>query len=98
VANNTDNNPWILDTAGVVTASPVSVSKIVFYPSATNDDLSIGHGDGSVVWITRAAAPASNNESVGQETMTFNPPVSFAGFKVNTIDGGRVYVYLNTLF
>jgi hypothetical protein len=98
MANNLTKNPWILDTAGVVTANPTSVAKIRWYPNAANDDLSIGHADGSVVWITRAIAAASANESVGQEEIVFQPPMSFSGMAINVLDAGKVYVYLNSLF
>jgi hypothetical protein len=97
MANVTTSNPWILDTAGVITANPVSVAKIRYYPNAADNDLSIGHGDGTVVWVTRAIAASSSNESVGQEEIVFQPPMGFTGFKINVIDAGTVYVYLNSV-
>lgn len=98
MSNKIEQNPWILDTQGVITQNPTSVSKIRWYPNAANDDLSIGHADGSVVWVTRAIATAASNESVGQEEIVFNPPMSFSGMKINVLDAGTVYVYLNSLF
>jgi hypothetical protein len=96
MANVITGNPWILDTAGVITTNPTSIAKIRYYPNAADNDLSIGHGDGTVVWVTRAIATASSNESTGQEEIVFDPPLAFSGFKVNTIDAGTVYVYVNS--
>jgi hypothetical protein len=97
MANNVANNPWILDTAGVITTNPTSVSRIRWYPNAADDDLSVGHGDGSVVWATRAATGAASNESVGQEEIVFQPPMAFAGVKLNTLDAGTVHLFVNSV-
>jgi hypothetical protein len=97
MANNTTRNPWILDTAGTITANPVSVSQIQWMPTAQNDDLEVAHADGQTIWRCRATAADPNAEGYGQESIVFAKPVSCSGFKVNSITG-KCYVYLNSLF
>ncbi len=37
MANSTVGNPWVIDTAGVITTSPVKISKMVLIPNAAGD-------------------------------------------------------------
>jgi hypothetical protein len=98
MANNTAHNPWILDTAGVATANPVSVSQFQWQPVAQNDDLEVTHADGITIWKVRATAAGSNDEGYALESIVFSHPVSCSGLTVKTIDSGKLYVYLNSLF
>lgn len=41
MANNTNGNPWILDTVGLIADHPVSVRKIIMIPNAESDAATI---------------------------------------------------------
>jgi hypothetical protein len=94
MSNVTTANPWILDTAAVITTEPVRVRKMTYIPNAADNDLEVRHASGGVIWVTRAIAAASNNESIGQET--FDGPIGCSGFNLAVIDGGKLYVYLES--
>jgi hypothetical protein len=95
MSNVTTANPWILDTAAVITTEPVRVRRMTYIPNAADNDLEVKHANGGgVIWVTRAIAAASNNESVGQEA--FEGPIGCSGFNLATIDGGKLYVYLES--
>lgn len=93
MANKTTANPWILDTAGLVTTRPIRVSKLRWNPAAANNDLIVTDADGNEIWNVRAITSSSNMESVGAEEMNFSPPFVFSGLTIHTIDAGKVYVY-----
>jgi outer membrane protein assembly factor BamB len=92
VANNTTGNPWILDTAAVLSTNLVYVDKMVYIPNAADNDLIVEDNAGKVIWQVRAIAASANYESVGMET--FDGPILCNGFEVATIDGGSLKVYL----
>ena len=95
MSNVTTGNPWILDTAGVITTKLLWVQKFVFVPNASDDDLIVKDNAGEVVWQIRAVAGSPNNESVGMEE--FRPsesPMCVSGLNLDTIDGGSLRVYL----
>lgn len=94
MANDTTNNPWILDTAATITTNLVRLDEqgMVYVPNAADNDLIVKDNSGKVVWQIRAIAGSPNNESVGMET--FPGPKLLNGFKLDTIDGGSLRVYL----
>lgn len=92
MSNATTGNPWILDTAGVITKNNVWLEKMVYVPNAADNDLIVEDNAGLVVWQVRAIAASANNESVGMET--FEGPMLMNGFELATIDAGSLRVYL----
>lgn len=92
MGNVTTGNPWILDTAGVLSKNNVWLEKMVYVPNAADNDLIVKDNAGLVVWQVRAIAGSSNNESVGMET--FDGPMLMNGFNLDTIDAGSLRVYL----
>jgi hypothetical protein len=95
---NLGKNIWTLDTAATIKAStePVYIKKMVFKPSAADDDCVVTDGDGVQIWAIRAAASGANNESYGLEQAVFEQ--WYNGFILNTIDnagsGSLLYVYI----
>lgn len=92
MSNVYTGNPWILDTAAVITTNPTMVEKMIYVPNAADNDLQVEDNAGKVVWRTRAIAASANYESVGQET--FDGPIMMNGFELAVIDAGVLYVYL----
>jgi hypothetical protein len=92
MANSTVANPWILDTAGVITTSNIWMEKMVYVPNAADNDLIVKDNGGNIVWSIRAIASAANNESTGMEH--FDGPLLLNGFNLDTIDGGTLRVYM----
>jgi len=98
MANNLGGNPWVIDTAGLITSDPLRVQKMRWHPNASDNDCTVCHADGSPIWPIRAIASAANNESVGCEEVDFNPPWPCYGLRVLAIDGGTLYVYVHKVF
>lgn len=90
MANNTTGNPWILDTAGVITTQPVNVITMEWVPNAADDDLTINDTSGNVIWDRDALTGGT----AGMEK--FGPSKFFRanGFNLSVIDGGTLYVYV----
>jgi hypothetical protein len=98
VANDLSSNPWIIETAGVITYRPKRVTKMRWHPTAADNDLVVCHSHGSVVWPIRSITGSANNESVGCEEINFNPPFPFEGIKVETLDAGKLYIFFDTVY
>jgi len=96
MTNAFQDGVWILDTADTdkclhVGEQPVRVSKLYWQPSAADDDLVIKDGDNEIKVIKRAIAASP----AGDITMDFSArPLWLKGFKLHTLDGGTLYVYL----
>lgn len=91
-------NPWVLDTAGVITTLDVWIQRIEWHPNAADNDLVIHNRNAEAVLTARAAAGAPNHETYGIETWDYSDRLNgegklFAGFDLETIDGGTLYVY-----
>ena len=92
----TSERLWILDTAAVIVAigTPVIVRKVVFFPALKDDDLVIQEYGPTGVLRTaiKLKAGASDASPVslnfGSEGRQLN------GFKLSTIDGGTLDVYI----
>jgi hypothetical protein len=97
MANDTTSERlWILDTVAVITAvnNPVIVRKVVYYPSTKDHTVVIQEYSKAAVLRTAIAIKAGASDA---------SPVSLDfglngrllnGFKLSTIDGGSVYIYL----
>ncbi len=84
---------WILDTvATTITADKVRIRRMEWVPNAALDDLAITDTQGEEIWtVTNAIAGGR----AGLETIYFGDPgQNFDGFKLPTIGGGELYVYL----
>jgi hypothetical protein len=96
MANNTTNpRYWSLDTAGVIVAcgTPVKVRRFVFEPAAASQVAVIQEYDpaGSLMNAHRIPAGASDASPV---TINWVPSWQFNGFKLSSITGGTLYVYI----
>jgi len=95
----TGEKVWTLDTVAVIKAVnvPVLVRKVVFFPALKDDDVVIQeYGNTAVLRMAiRLKAGASDASPVsldfGSEGRILN------GFKLSTIDGGSVDIYLGEL-
>ena len=96
MANVITGRVWTLDTASItdnIVDGPVYISRIDFYPDATDNDLVMQDGYGGVLFTVRAIATASSNESSGIETwINFAPSIPIHGLRLHTLDAGRVEV------
>ena len=98
MSNSYGTSVWTLDTAATISAAtnPVYIKKMVFKPSAADDDCVVTDGNGTPIWAIRAAASGVNNESYGLEQVVLEQ--WFDGFILVTIDnagsGSLLYVYI----
>lgn len=93
MANDTSGSVWALDTAATIKTFNQRVKIISMYwrPNATNDDLDVRDGNGNaVLWLTKALTGGT----AGAETWHQSAPVWSNGLKVETIDGGTLYVHV----
>ena len=93
MANDATGNPWILDSAAVITTNMVNVQGMEYHPNAVDNDLIVKDCAGTIKWQTRAIAPSNAHQSSGKETWEFGPTI-FNGFDLATIDGGTLYVHI----
>ena len=89
MANSTTGNPWVLDTAGVITTSAMGVKRMVWTPEADSDDIDITDNAGNTLWALKAIA-ADANQGIEYERV-FEGSVN--GINLVTIDSGTLYVY-----
>lgn len=88
MANDISRNPWILDTAAIITTDKVRVKSLrwVSKTASAGDDLSIEDDDGTVVWAT-VATGANYVEA-------HDVDARLHGFELAVIDSGALYVYV----
>ena len=89
MANDTTANPWVLDTAGVISTGLVTILEMLYKPSAAADDLTVLDNGGKTIWDVNALAAAE----VGNETFSV-PGYTANGFNLSVIDGGTLYVWI----
>ena len=90
MANDITSNPWVLDTAGVVTTAPFRCKEIVWTPTTDGDDLLLADNGGKTIWSLKAVAADAN------QGIEYPKRIDGAlnGLDITTIDNGTVYVYL----
>jgi hypothetical protein len=89
MSNVTANNPWILDSAAVITDAKVKVKRMEYHPAATGQTITIEDENGVIVWTRTAVFDASHN---GVQIM--DTPMTFHGFEVAVITAGTLYVWV----
>ena len=90
MANDTTGNPWALDTAGVIQTRPVTIKSMTWNSPTTDTHTCIVQDNaGHKIWTETALAGGTgiNYEWNKQD-------ITFAGFDLNTIDSGILYVYV----
>ena len=88
MANSAIGNPWILDTAGVITTKPFKVLLFEWTPTTDGHDILIHDNGGNVIWTKKALA-ADANQGISYTRVGG----SVNGINLVTIDGGTLYVY-----
>lgn len=87
--NNTTGNPWVLDTAAVITTNPLRIIYMEWIPNAAADDLTILDTGGNIIWDVDALTGGTAGKEI------FAPSKAYVsnGFNLSVIDGGTLYVY-----
>ena len=88
MANVTTGNPWVLDTAGVITTNPLYVKRFLWTPTTDGDDILVHDNAGNVLWSLKAVA-ADTNEGIEYERIIEG---SVNGLNLVTIDNGTLNV------
>ena len=90
MANDTTQNPFLLDTAGVILSNPVTITEVRWRGIAAGaDDLVIADKLGSPV-ATRKGSDAGAGDSL----TVWDRPKPMVGFKLTTIDSGTLEVWV----
>lgn len=90
MANALHQKVWVIDTAAAtnVTDAPVEIVGVRYVGNTTaSDDAEIADGDGNVIWAAKGAAKDAEIDS----QIRFR---SNNGFRVPTLDSGKLYIYL----
>ena len=91
MANDINQNPWILDTVGIITTDEVRIHRMRWIGvDATADDLVVQHADGSYLWTAKALAGDATND------IDYDMPVTHFrafGLKLTTLDSGKLEVW-----
>ena len=89
MANDLTGNPYLVDTAAVITKESVSVIRMVWEsPTTAAHTLDVVSNDGSKLWSTTAIA--------GGTGIVYEREFGFpcSGINVVTIQSGTLYVYV----
>ena len=89
MANNLTGNPWVIDTAAVITTGPVRVVSAEWQEPTAGNDLTILDNSGNTIYDDNAIAGGSGIRLEVKIADTL-----FNGFNVSVIDGGTLYVYI----
>lgn len=88
MSNNLTGNPYIVDTAGIISSAPVFVKRMVWQePAAAAEDLTVKDSEGKVLWDENSHA-GGTGISIEQEM-----EIDCNGITVETIDSGMLYIY-----
>jgi len=83
MANSTTGKVWVLDTAGLITASPVVIRKIVLLPNAAADAATFKYfNDGSASYTSKGTA-----QTATVSTNAVSSTGNFTAAKVSAADG-----------
>ena len=88
MANDLTGNPWVIDTAAVITTGPATVLKSEWQEPTAADDLTILDNGGNTIYDDNAIAGGSGIRLEVKIAGQMN------GFNVSVIDGGTLYVYV----
>ena len=90
MANNLTNNPWILDSTGVVTTDMIRVKGIRWTGAGSGNTVILKDAAGHVVW--NSVGNAANY--VEADGISFTPGLNWNGLTVDTIAAGVLLVEL----
>ena len=93
MANVTDNNPWVLDTTGVITTEDVYVAKLRWVGGTTAGHTAVVHDKNSKVEYEALATGANNLDEIDFSGEIASAKL-FRGFDLETLSSGKLYVYL----
>jgi len=89
MANDTTGNPWVLDTAGVITTNPLHILRMVWTPTTDGDDILVTDNSGHYTWNLKAIAATTDQEIEYVKELGG----SSNGLNLVTLDHGTLYVY-----
>ena len=84
MANSQSQKTWVLDTAGIISLTPVVIEKIIWYPNATGNSVKFSCWSES---DTAAATKTNQTVTATASTRTFS---STANFAADASDVGKV--------
>ena len=89
MANSVDTNPIVLDTAGVVSTTPVTIKAIQVVFSAAADEVLLSDASGNAVYGSIGTAEKLTDQ------LTVPGGIKAQSLSVTTVDGTSViYLYL----
>lgn len=94
MANDFTKNPIEIDTAGAST-SQYDILNFEYHPAAEDNDIEIQDTAGDVLWKVRAQFACNNHEANNILYRQVNRR-AVEGINVATIDGGILYIHLET--
>ncbi|MCK4829687.1 hypothetical protein KA005_78915 [bacterium] len=88
-AYKSTTNLWVVDSTGTLNEGGVTIVKIIYIPSAVNDDLILDdNADNTAIVLKAGASDVSPiHVDFGEKGR------ALPSLKVNTIDGGTAYIY-----
>ena len=92
MSNVTDQHPWVLDTAGVISTDDYYISKLAWVGGTTAGDNLIVHDKNGNVVFESVAAGANHIDELNFSGELLNSRL-FHGFDLETISSGKLYVY-----
>jgi hypothetical protein len=90
MANSLTGNVWKCDTAASLITTPLRVSKFVWTPAASGDDISVLDNGGNEIWTYKAIA-GDTTQNIPYDFMIDG---SLNGINLSTLDSGTFWVYL----
>ena len=95
MANDLTKNPWVVDTAAVLSTDIVLLQKLTYHPAADDNDLLVVDGTGSIIWAIRGAGSANLYDSTYILSEDFGGSgKAVRGVTVTTIDGGSLHILI----
>lgn len=82
-------NPWIIDTAAIISVGAVMVLRMEYHPSVTTNVIQIEDFEGNISWKRTAIFDASSGG-----IQVWDTPMVFNGFEVAVITAGTLYVWI----
>jgi len=90
MANDTNANPMLLDTAATITTSPVMIKEMRWRGiTAGADDLVVSETPGNAV-----ATKKGSDAGAGDSVLIWDQPKPMVGFVLTTIDSGVLEVWV----
>lgn len=88
-AYKSTTNLWVIDETGTLNTGGVTVIRVIYFPSAVDDDLIITDNADNEAIVLKAGASDTSPVHLPMEDGGRKLP----SLKIGTIDGGTAYIY-----